>query len=102
MANERDENSGDLKPMTVLQPIETTNRDFVGSLEKGLRVLRSFNDGEERMTLSEVAKLSGLPRAGARRLLLTLHALGYVKSDSKYYQLSVFNLTCLFSLSFDG
>lgn len=40
------------------------------------------------MTLSEVAKLSGLPRAGARRLLLTLHALGYVKSDSKYYQLS--------------
>lgn len=74
--------------MTVQLPIDTTNRDFVGSLEKGLRVIRAFNEGPDKMTLSEVARISDLPRAGARRLLLTLHALGYVKSDSKYYQLS--------------
>lgn len=74
--------------MTVLQPIESTNRDFVGSLEKGLRVLKVFNDGLEKMTLSDVARLADLPRAGARRLLLTLNALGYVKSDGKYFELS--------------
>lgn len=74
--------------MTFLEPIENTNRDFVGSLAKGLRVLRAFNDGHDRLTLSEVAKLVDLPRAGARRLLLTLHALGYAKTDGKFFFLS--------------
>lgn len=74
--------------MTILQPIENTNRDFVGSLAKGLRVLRTFNDGPDKMTLSDVARASDLPRAGARRLLLTLHALGYMKTDGKYFELS--------------
>lgn len=74
--------------MTVHQPIESTNRDFVGSLEKGLRVVRAFKEGTDKMTLSDVAKASDLPRAGARRFLLTLHALGYLKSDGKYFELS--------------
>ena len=75
-------------PATRLQPIENTNRDFVGSLEKGLRVLKTFGNGSERMTLSNVAQIAKLPRAGARRLLLTLHALGYMKTDGKYFELS--------------
>ncbi|MBL4761179.1 MAG: helix-turn-helix domain-containing protein, partial [Gammaproteobacteria bacterium] len=74
--------------MTVLEPIEHTNRDFVGSLAKGCRVLSAFNNGMEKMTVSDVAKLTELSRAGARRLLLTLHALGYMHSDGKYYSLS--------------
>jgi len=74
--------------MTIMQPIEKTNRDFVSSLAKGLRVLRAFNDGPDKMTLSDVARVSDLPRAGARRLLLTLHALGYMKTDGKYFELS--------------
>ena len=51
-------------PATRLQPIENTNRDFVGSLEKGLRVLKTFGNGSERMTLSNVAQIAELPRAG--------------------------------------
>ena len=43
--------------MTVLEPIEHTNRDFVGSLAKGLRVLKTFNEGNERMTVSDVDNL---------------------------------------------
>jgi len=74
--------------MTIMQPIENSNRDFIGSLAKGLRVLQTFNDGPEKMTLSDVARVSNLPRAGARRLLLTLHALGYMKTDGKYFELS--------------
>lgn len=74
--------------MTVLVPIEHTNRDFVGSLAKGLRVLRAFNDKIDKMTVSDAAKATELPRAGARRLLLTLHALGYLHTDGKYFGLS--------------
>lgn len=74
--------------MTLLEPIAHTNRDFVGSLAKGLGVLRAFNDTNDRMTVSDVAKQTDLPRAGARRLLLTLHALGYLDTDGKYYSLT--------------
>ncbi len=74
--------------MTILEPIEHTNRDFVGSLAKGLRVLRAFNDGTDRMTVSDAAKATELPRAGVRRLLLTLHALGYMNTNGKYFSLS--------------
>ncbi|MCB1502051.1 MAG: helix-turn-helix domain-containing protein [Bauldia sp.] len=70
------------------QVIQESNRDFVGSLAKGLKVLCAFNESSGRMTLTEVARLSQLPRAGARRLLLTLHALGYVRFDGKHFALS--------------
>jgi IclR family pca regulon transcriptional regulator len=52
--------------------------DFVQSLERGLSVIRAF-DGERReLALSEVARITGLTRAAARRFLLTLVKLGYV------------------------
>ena len=52
--------------------------DFVQSLERGLAVIRAF-DGSASLTLSEVAAASGLTRAAARRFLLTLAELGYVR-----------------------
>ena len=76
------------REMSALEPIEHSNRDFVTSLAKGLRVLRSFNQDTERMTVSDIAKVTELTRAGARRLLLTMHALGYMQTDGKYYSLS--------------
>lgn len=74
--------------MNIIKQVETTNKDFVRSLEKGLRVIRTFGNGEARMTLSQVAKSADLPRAGARRLLLTLHSLGYVSTDGKHFELA--------------
>ncbi|MRG71330.1 helix-turn-helix domain-containing protein [Alphaproteobacteria bacterium HT1-32] len=61
--------------------------DYVQSLERGLAVIKSFGTGRPEKTLTEVAALTGLTRAGARRLLLTLQHLGHVRSDGKYYRL---------------
>ncbi len=52
--------------------------DFVQSLERGLLVIRAFDAEHRELGLSEVARISGLTRAAARRFLLTLETLGYV------------------------
>lgn len=74
--------------MTNMLPIERVSQDFVASLAKGLNVIRVFNDSKDKLTVSDVAKIVGLPRASARRQLLTLHALGFMKTDGKYFSLS--------------
>lgn len=61
---------------------------YVQSFARGLEVIRSFNAMRPQQTLSEVAAATGLTRAGARRILLTLQTLGYVDSDGKYFQLT--------------
>ena len=61
---------------------------YVQSFARGLEVIRSFSAAAPRQTLSEVATRSGLTRAGARRILLTLQALGYVEGDGKQYTLT--------------
>ena len=54
--------------------------DFVESLARGLDVLRCFDQSRREMSLAEVAAATGLARPTARRLLLTLEELGYVRS----------------------
>ena len=61
---------------------------YVQSFARGLEVIRSFSARAPRQTLSEVAERSGLTRAGARRILLTLQTLGYVSSDGKHFSLT--------------
>jgi IclR family pca regulon transcriptional regulator len=61
---------------------------YVQSFARGLEVIRSFSASAPRQTLSEVAARTGLTRAGARRILLTLQALGYVASDGKLFALT--------------
>ncbi len=61
---------------------------YVQSFARGLQVIRSFSERAPRQTLSEVAAASGLTRAGARRILLTLQTLGYVVSDGKLFSLT--------------
>ena len=60
---------------------EPRKSDFVQSLERGLAVIRAFDDEHRELTLSEVARATGLTRAAARRFLLTLVELGYVHFD---------------------
>jgi IclR family transcriptional regulator, pca regulon regulatory protein len=62
--------------------------DFVQSLERGLAVIRSFDAEHPHLTLSEVAARTGLTRATARRLLLTLGQLGYVSSNGRRFALT--------------
>lgn len=61
---------------------------YVQSFARGLQVIRSFDETAPQQTLSEVAVRTGLTRAGARRILLTLQALGYVESDGKLFVLT--------------
>ena len=61
---------------------------YVQSFARGLDVIRSFNTSAPSQTLSGVAQRSGLSRAGARRILLTLQTLGYVSSDGKLFSLT--------------
>ena len=65
----------------------TRDADFVQSLERGLSVIRAFDGAPTALTLSDVAKTAGLPRAAARRFLLTLVELGYMDVDGRRFRL---------------
>jgi IclR family pca regulon transcriptional regulator len=62
-------------------------RNFVQSLARGLAVIRSL-DASRPLTLSEVARASELSRAAARRFLLTLEQLGYVRQAGGRFELT--------------
>ena len=62
--------------------------DFIQSLERGLAVINSFSRDRRSQTLSEVAQHTGLTRATARRVLLTLAELGYVQQSSRSFTLT--------------
>lgn len=61
--------------------------EFVQSLERGLAVIRAFSHDRPRLTLSDVARETGMTRAAARRFLITLEHLGYVSSDGRLFSL---------------
>ncbi|GAA2533725.1 IclR family transcriptional regulator [Winogradskya humida] len=61
---------------------------FVQSLERGLAVIRAFDAHHPELTLSEVARICDLTRAAARRFLLTLTDLGYVRTDGRMFSLT--------------
>ncbi len=82
MATARPRNQNDM-------PVSPVPGDsYVQSFARGLEVIRSFSAQSPRQTLTEVAGRTGLTRAGARRILLTLQTLGYVESDGKLFRLT--------------
>lgn len=62
--------------------------EFVQSLARGLAVIRAFDAEHPRMSLADLARTTGLTRATARRFLLTLEELGYVRSSDREYALT--------------
>ncbi|MFJ8857674.1 IclR family transcriptional regulator C-terminal domain-containing protein [Streptomyces sp. NPDC102451] len=63
-------------------------RGFVESLARGLTVITAFGDSGTALTLSAVARATGLSRASARRALITLEHLGYVTADGREHRLT--------------
>ncbi len=61
---------------------------YVQSFARGLSVIRAFGADAPRQTLTEVARRCGLTRAGARRILLTLQTLGYVRAEGRLFELT--------------
>lgn len=61
---------------------------FVQSFERGLSVITAFGPSTPELSLSDVARTTGLTRAAARRFLLTLVDLGYVRQEGKLFRLT--------------
>ncbi|WP_219468762.1 IclR family transcriptional regulator domain-containing protein [Nonomuraea rhizosphaerae] len=62
--------------------------DHVQSLARGLAVIRAFSATAPELTLSEVARATDLSRAAARRFLITLTDLGYVRTEGRLFSLT--------------
>lgn len=61
--------------------------EFVRALARGLAVMKAFDQNTPAMTLSDVARRTGLSRASAGRFLKTLVALEYASFDGRDYRL---------------
>jgi IclR family pca regulon transcriptional regulator len=62
--------------------------DFMASLARGLAVIRAFNDQPQKMTIAELSRRTGIPRAAVRRCLYTLTQLGYVAASERSFVLT--------------
>lgn len=62
--------------------------EFVRSFARGLSIIEALGRSPGRHTMAEIAALSGLTRATARRVLSTLVELGYAEVKGRYYRLA--------------
>lgn len=62
--------------------------EYVRSLERGLAVIRSFGSSTRGQRIADVAKSTGLNPATARRLIMTLEKLDYVRHDDGRFMLA--------------
>ncbi len=62
--------------------------DFIEALARGLDVIRVFQPRQPAMSLAAVAAAAGLARPTARRILLTLEHLGYVRAAGGGFELT--------------
>jgi IclR family pca regulon transcriptional regulator len=70
------------------ESMEIKDRDVMGGLAKGLKVIEAFSLERPRLSIAEASALTGLDRATARRCLLTLSAAGYAAYDGKFFTLT--------------
>lgn len=62
--------------------------DYIEGMARGLAVLESFDTERQRLNATLAAERAGIPRAAARRHLLTLAHLGYLETDGSHFWLS--------------
>ncbi len=81
--------------MPRLRPADAEKRrqdnagpEFSEALARGLQVIAAFDAERRQMSLSDLARAVDLPRATARRSLLTLVHLGYVEADGRLFRLT--------------
>jgi IclR family pca regulon transcriptional regulator len=72
----------------MAEPAADRGPEFVQSMARGLAVIKAFDENHRELTLSEVASATGLTRAAARRFLLTLTELGYVRTNGRMFALT--------------
>lgn len=72
----------------VAPPSAAGDPDFMLSLARGLAVIRAFGQGKTPLGMADVARLTGISRAAARRCLHTLAVLGYASPGGGTYALT--------------
>ena len=77
----------EMSPTSVIKASKKEDRELITSLARGLDVIKALGDGSPSMALAEVARVTGLNPATARRCLRTLEKLGYVGRDGKHFML---------------
>jgi IclR family transcriptional regulator, pca regulon regulatory protein len=77
----------DNEPSELVETADGSDRDYVNSLARGLEVISAFTRTRPKMTLSEIARATGMTRATVRRFLLTLVREGYAEKTDKLFGL---------------
>jgi IclR family pca regulon transcriptional regulator len=67
---------------------DSSRKDFVEALARGLEVIRSFDRIHVKQTISQISERTLLARPTVLRLLLTLEELGYVRNQDNLYSLT--------------
>ena len=62
-------------------PSTKQNTLFVGTLAKGLRVLRAFDETHTELSLGDIAQITSLDKSAVQRLANTLHIEGMLDKD---------------------
>ena len=88
-----------MQPESRSKPRVDSRTASVRSFARGLQVIRTLAERRTPLTITEVGDYAGMTRAGARRLLLTLQELGYVKLDGRHFSLTprIMELGCCYS-----
>ena len=82
------ESANDVGPVDASNSSRDPSGQYVQSLARGLKVIKAFDVEHSEMTLSDIARRTGLTRATSRRFLLTLLELGYVRTDGRLFSLT--------------
>jgi IclR family pca regulon transcriptional regulator len=67
---------------------DSSKKDFVEALARGLEVIRSFDRIHMKQTIAQVSERTLLARPTVLRLLGTLEELGYVRNQGNHYSLT--------------
>jgi IclR family pca regulon transcriptional regulator len=79
----------DLSPPAAAPPARASHATrqtdplFVGSLEKGMKILDCFTAGETALSLTEICRLTQFDKSAAQRFTHTLMKLGYLDKDDR-------------------
>lgn len=71
-----------------MQKVTERSPEFIEAISRGFSVVRAFSAEYPSLTLSQVAHNTGLARPTARRILMTMQDLGYVRSDDNHFELT--------------
>ncbi len=72
----------------MIAHMEISKADLIEGMARGMAVLESFDTERQRLNATLAAERAGIPRAAARRHLLTLAHLGYLETDGSHFWLS--------------